>query len=73
MGYATYDDIILDRTTSALGVPVCDPDGHPVAGIGTTYITGWLTEKQREACLERMRDSAERISRRLFAREGAAH
>jgi DNA-binding IclR family transcriptional regulator len=65
-GYGTYDNIILDRTTSGLGVPVCDPEGYPVAAIGTTYITGWLTEAQRQSCLAQMRHAAARIGERLF-------
>lgn len=67
-GYGTYDNIVLDRSTSALGVPVCDVTGYPVAAIGTTYITGWLDEEQRTQCLQALRLSALRISERLQAR-----
>lgn len=42
--YGTYDNIVLDRTTSGPGVPIRDPSGYPIAGIGTTYITGRLAE-----------------------------
>ncbi len=66
-GYATYDNIILDRTTSGLGVPICDPSGYPIAGIGTSYITGWLNEKQRQHCLLQLRQAASRIAERLFS------
>ena len=66
-GYGTYDNIVLDRTTSALGVPVCDASGYPVAAVGTTYITGWLDEAQRARCLHELRQSAARISERLQA------
>lgn len=65
-GYSTYDSIILDRTTSGIGVPVCDPDGYPIAGIGTTYITGWLSAAQWQNCLALMQHAAERISSDLY-------
>lgn len=64
-GYGTYDNIVLDRTTSGFGVPICDASGYPVAAIGTTYITGWLNEDQRAACLHAMQMAAEKISSRL--------
>lgn len=64
-GYGTYDNIILDRTTSGLGVPICDAAGYPVAGIGTTYITGWLSDAQRLHCLDLLRQSAARIGEKL--------
>jgi len=64
-GYGTYDNIVLDRTTSGLGVPICDTAGYPVAGIGTTYITGWLSRDQQEDCLALLRQAAQRISGRL--------
>lgn len=65
-GYGTYDNIILDRTTSGFGVAIKDPSGYPMAGIGTTYITGWLNEEQRMTCLEELRSSALRIEKQLF-------
>ena len=66
-GYSTYDGIVLDRTTSGLGVAICDPSGYPVAGIATTYITGWLNEEQRQQCLLQLRLAASAVSRRLYA------
>jgi DNA-binding IclR family transcriptional regulator len=66
-GYGTYDNIVLDRTTSGLGVPICDPSGYPIAGIGTSYITGWLNEKQRQHCLLQLRQTTSTISERLFS------
>jgi len=67
-GYGTYDNIVLDRTTSGLGVPICDASGYPVAAIGTTYITGWLSEDQRAQCLHELRQAAARIATRLMTR-----
>lgn len=64
-GYGTYDNIVLDRTTSGLGVPICDASGYPVAAIGTIYITGWLNEEQRAQCLHALRLAAVKISSRL--------
>jgi len=65
-GYGTYDNIILDRTTSGLGVAIKDSSGYPIAGIGTTFITGWLNEEQHLKCLEELRSSALRIEKQLF-------
>lgn len=65
-GYGTYDNIILDHTTSGLGVAVCDPSGYPIAGIGTTYITEWLNEEQQQQCLSRLKQAASHITERLF-------
>jgi len=65
-GYGTYDNIILDRTTRGLGVAIKDPSGYPLAGIGTTFITGWLSEEQRQKCLTELQSSALRIERQLF-------
>ena len=67
MGYGTYDNIVLDRTTSGLGVAICDPSGYPIAGVGTTYITGWLTEVQRQQCVLQMKHAAAQISKRLVS------
>jgi DNA-binding IclR family transcriptional regulator len=65
-GYGTYDNIILDRTTSGFGVAILDSFDYPIATIGTTYITGWLSEKQKEACLEKLFTSASNISAALL-------
>lgn len=61
-GYSTYDGIILDRTTSALGVPICDDRGYPIAGIATTYISGWLDQAQWTSCLLRLQQAAQQIA-----------
>lgn len=66
-GYGTYDNIVLDRTTSALAVPICDGSGYPMAAVGTTFITGWLDEAQRAQCLHALQQSAARIGARLQA------
>lgn len=65
-GYGTYDGIILDRTTSGLGVAICDATGYPIAGIGTTYITGWLGEAQWKNCLASLQQTAQMISNDLL-------
>jgi DNA-binding IclR family transcriptional regulator len=67
-GYGTYDNIILDRTTSGLGVAIRESSGYPIAGIGTTFITGWLTEEQRMECLAEMKKSVANIEAILFRR-----
>lgn len=65
-GYSTYDGILLDRSTSGMGVPICDPQGYPIAGIGTTFIMGWLNETQRQQCLADLRQAAAVVSAKLF-------
>ncbi len=65
-GFGTYDNIVLDRTTSGIGVAILDPSDYPIAGIGTTFLTGWLTEKQRQSCLLEMKKAAERIQVLMF-------
>lgn len=67
-GYGTYDNIVLDRTTSGFAVAICDASGYPMAGIGTTYITGWLNDEQRERCLGLLREAAQRVSARLLVK-----
>ena len=65
-GYGTYDNIILDRTTSGLGVAILDPTGYPIAGIGTTYLSGWLNEVQIETRLNLLQQTARRITDKIF-------
>ncbi len=66
-GYGVYGDILLDRTTSGLGVGICDPSGYPIAGIGTTFITGWLDKEKQDACVAQLKQAASEISKRLFS------
>jgi DNA-binding IclR family transcriptional regulator len=66
-GYSRYDGIMLDRTTSGMGVPICDSSGYPLAGIGTTYITGWLDEMQQKDCLHALQQAAANVAQRLLA------
>ena len=65
-GYGTYDNIVLDRTTSGIGMAIVDSSGYPVAGVGTTYLSGWLTEEQRQICILKMKKTAEKIQEILF-------
>ena len=69
-GYSTYDDIILDRTTSGLGVAIRDPAGYPIAGIGTTYLSGWLNEEQKAERVQLLLQAAQKITDKLF---GGSH
>lgn len=72
VGYGTYDNIVLDRTTSGLGVPILDDTGYPIAAIGTTFITGWLSDEQQQNCLEKLQSAALAISQKLFEKKLAA-
>lgn len=68
-GYGTYDNIILDRTTSGLAVAILDPVGYPIAAIGTTYLTGWLDEMGKQRCLIGLQHAASNIAQQLFLSE----
>lgn len=65
--YGIYGNILLDRTTSGLGVGICNPSAYPVAGIGTTFITEWLDDDQQVACISQLKRAALEISNRLFS------
>lgn len=65
-GNGIYHNILLDRTTSGLGMAICDPSGYPIAGIGTTFITDWLNEEQQQQCLLALKQTATHIARDLF-------
>jgi DNA-binding IclR family transcriptional regulator len=65
-GYGTYDNILLDRTTSGFGVAVLDPSGYPIAAVATTYITGWLSEELKQSCLAKLQKAASLISIKYF-------
>jgi DNA-binding IclR family transcriptional regulator len=65
-GYSHYDGIMLDRTTSGMGVPIFDSSGYPLAGIGTTYITGWLDKAQQQDCLQALQQAAANVTRKLL-------
>jgi DNA-binding IclR family transcriptional regulator len=68
-GYGTYDNIILDRSTSGLAVAILDPAGYPVAAVGTIFITGWLDDQGKRQCLEKLQRSASSIAQQLFIAE----
>lgn len=65
-GFGTYDNIILDRTTSGIGVAIVDASDYPIAAIGTTFLTGWLSEQQRQHCILELKKSARIIEDLLF-------
>ncbi|WP_330111090.1 IclR family transcriptional regulator [Methylophaga thalassica] len=65
-GYGSFSNVILDRAMSGLGVPIRDLSGYPVAGIGTTFISDWLSEQQQRDHVKLMRAAAIRIERNLF-------
>jgi DNA-binding IclR family transcriptional regulator len=65
-GYGIYNNILLDRTTSGLGAAILDNSGYPIASIGTTYITNWLSEEQKQNCSAKLISAAAAISSSLF-------
>jgi len=65
-GYGTYDNIVLDRTTSGFGMAILDSAAYPIAAIGTTYISDWLNPQQKQRCLDKLRQAVANISQRLF-------
>jgi DNA-binding IclR family transcriptional regulator len=70
-GYGLYDNILLDRTTSGLGAAILDNSGYPIASIGTTYITNWLSEEQKQSCTDKLIAASVAISSSLFMSLGA--
>ena len=66
IGYGIYDNILLDRTTSGLGVAILDNTGYPIASIGTTYITNMTSKNQKKECIEKLHLIASKISSDLF-------
>lgn len=65
-GVGIYDNILLDRTTSGLGAAILDNSGYPIASIGTTYITNWLSEEQKQSCRDKLISASSAISTSLF-------
>lgn len=66
-GYGNYSNVILDRKMGGLGVPIKDPSGYPVAGIGTTFVSDWLMQDERLHCINLMRKVATNIESSLFS------
>ena len=66
-GYGLYDNILLDRTTSGLGAAILDNSEYPIASIGTTYITNWLSEDQKKNYGHKLIEASMVISSSLFA------
>lgn len=71
-GHGIYGNIVLDRTTSGLGMAICDAFGYPVAGIGTTFITGWLDGAQTKRCVRELEKAATDIESRSFLSRSAS-
>ncbi len=65
-GYGTYNSILLDRTMSGLGMAILSPSGYPIASIGTTFITDWLSEDLKRKYLEKMQCACDVISKAYF-------
>ncbi|MCX4188254.1 IclR family transcriptional regulator [Methylophaga sp. OBS4] len=61
-GYGIFGNIMLDRSTRGLGAAICASDGYPLAGIGTTFINGWLSEEQEVFCVAELQQAARDIS-----------
>jgi DNA-binding IclR family transcriptional regulator len=69
-GYGTYNSIILDKTMSGLGVAILSPKGYPIASIGTTFITEWLTEDLKQTTITQLQKVASSISKAYFRKVG---
>jgi DNA-binding IclR family transcriptional regulator len=64
-GYAQHDGMFV-AGLSGIGVAICDPSGHPIAGVSTAFVSEWLNERQRAVCAKRLAEAASRITN-LFA------
>lgn len=65
VGYGVYGEIVLDRTTSGIGAAIVDSTGQPIAAIGTTFISSWVTERQKMEKVRKMNEAAEIITNRI--------
>lgn len=65
-GYGAYNSILLDKTMSGLGMAILSPTGYPIASIGTTYITDWLSKDLKQSCLNRLQEAASSITKAYF-------
>jgi DNA-binding IclR family transcriptional regulator len=71
-GYAQHDGMFVPGL-SGIGVAVCDPGGHPIAGVSTAFVSEWLNERQRAQCAKRLAEAAARITNLYaVARKGNA-
>lgn len=65
-GYGTFNSIVLDKTMSGLGVAILSPKGYPVASIGTTFVTEWLTEDLKKITITKLQKVSSSISKAYF-------
>lgn len=70
-GFASHDGMFVPGM-SGIAVAVRGPDGYPIAGISTAFVTGWLNESQRATCARRLAESAKEIAESFTAARSVA-
>jgi DNA-binding IclR family transcriptional regulator len=70
-GFASHDGLFA-HGIGGIGVPVLDRGSYPVAAISTAFVSEWLDDAQRLRCAARLKETAERIARRLVGFEPRA-
>lgn len=68
--YAFIDGLLVEGM-SAVGVPICDAEGRPVAALSLAAISSRLSAERRHSILPRMQEEARRIEAQLSALGGA--
>jgi DNA-binding IclR family transcriptional regulator len=69
-GYAFIDGLLVEGM-SAIGMPICDPRGHPVAALSVAAISSRMGATRRRTIVPLLRDHARRIEKQLGVLAGA--
>lgn len=69
LGYAVTR-ILSYPATCAVGVPVCDPHGRPIASLCITAVASRMDEARRESLARKMKDEARTIAQAWSALRG---
>jgi len=69
-GYAFIDGLLVEGM-SAIGIPICDPQGHPVAALSVAAISSRMASTRRRTIVPLLREHARRIEKQLAVLSGA--
>jgi DNA-binding IclR family transcriptional regulator len=68
-GYAFVDGLLVEGM-GAIGVPICDPTGRPIAALSVAAISSRLAARRRASVFQKILQEARRIERQLAALGG---